>query len=99
MLPALFRRELAGHLPGLGGQAAPGGRLRVIELLLCGAALLFHNASSFLVLEAIVNGRDSREGNASVTDGRDASPRRPGVVLTGSGRLGEATLPLLARRH
>jgi hypothetical protein len=34
--------------------------LRVIELLLRGAALLFHNKSSLLVLEAIVNGRPEK---------------------------------------
>jgi hypothetical protein len=46
----------AGHLPGLGGQAASGSCLRVIELFLCGEALLFHNPLNLSPPEDIVNG-------------------------------------------
>ena len=57
MLSTFLAGEIVGHLAGLGGQAAPGGCLWVIELLFCGAALLFHSGPSLVVLEAIVNGR------------------------------------------
>src|SRR6266481_3755446 len=52
---ALFRRELAGPLACFGGQAAPGGFLRVIDLLLCGALRVTHNEPTFPFPGPVVN--------------------------------------------
>jgi len=56
----------AGDLPGLGGQAASGGCLRIIELLVRGAALLFHNRLNLSFPKGNVNSHQEINAGWSV---------------------------------
>jgi hypothetical protein len=67
--------EIVGHLPGLGSQAASGGCLRVIELFLRGAALLFHNRLNFSFPKGNVN--NQQEINAGLRNSRLSQARAP----------------------
>jgi hypothetical protein len=55
MLSTFLAGEIVGHLSGLGGQTASGGRLGIIELFLRGAALPFHNRLNFSFPKRNVN--------------------------------------------